>query len=43
MERHDVARWLETPNPELLDQPPIDVVESRYGRCVLEQEIERAQ
>ncbi|HHQ49277.1 MAG TPA: helix-turn-helix domain-containing protein [Acidobacteria bacterium] len=43
MERHHVARWLETPNPELLGQPPIDLVQSRYGRRVLEQEIERAQ
>jgi DNA-binding transcriptional regulator YiaG len=37
-----IARWLTTPNPEFLDQPPLDLVQSRYGRRVLEQELERS-
>lgn len=43
MDRGRIAQWLTTPNPEFLDQPPLDLVQSRYGRRVLEAEIERAE
>jgi DNA-binding XRE family transcriptional regulator len=38
-----IAQWLATPNPEFLNQPPLDLVQSKYGRCVLEQEVERSE
>ena len=41
--RQHIAQWLTTPNPELLDQPPLDLVQSQYGRRVLEQEVERSE
>ena len=41
--RGHIAQWLTTPNPEFLDQPPLDLVQSRYGRGVIEQEIERSK
>lgn len=40
--KQHVAWWLTTPNPDLLDQPPLDLVQSKYGRRVLEQEVERS-
>jgi transcriptional regulator with XRE-family HTH domain len=43
MDRGHIAQWLTTPNPEFLDQPPLDLVQSQYGRRVLETEIERAE
>ncbi len=42
LDRKRIAEWLRTPNPELLDQPPLDLIRSRFGRRVLEAEIERA-
>lgn len=42
IDREHIADWLTTPNPAFLDQPPVDLVQSVYGRRVLEQEIERA-
>jgi transcriptional regulator with XRE-family HTH domain len=42
MDRGHIAQWLTTPNPEFLNQPPLDLVQSMYGRGVLEIEIERA-
>jgi len=43
IEREHIKDWLITPNPEFLNQPPVDLVQSKYGRQVLEQEIERAE
>jgi DNA-binding transcriptional regulator YiaG len=43
IERKHITDWLTTPNPEFLNQPPVDLVQSKYGRRVLEQEIERAE
>jgi len=43
IDRGHIAQWLTTPNPEFLDQPPLDLIQSRYGRRVLEQELERAE
>jgi transcriptional regulator with XRE-family HTH domain len=43
IDRGHIAQWLTTPNPEFLDQPPLDLVQSRYGRRVLEDEIERSE
>jgi DNA-binding transcriptional regulator YiaG len=43
IEREHITDWLTTPNPEFLNQPPVDLVQSKYGRRVLEQEIERAE
>lgn len=43
IERGHIPEWLTTPNPEFLNQPPVDLVQSKYGRRVLEQEIERAE
>ena len=43
IEREHITDWLITPNPEFLNQPPVDLVQSKYGRQVLEQEIERAE
>jgi len=41
--REHIKDWLTRPNPEFLDQPPMDLIQSEYGRRVLEQEIERAE
>ncbi len=35
--------WLETPNSELLNQPPIDLIQSQYGCLRLEKELDRAE
>jgi len=43
IEKKHIAQWLKTPNPEFLNQPPLDLVQSEYGRRVLEQEVERSQ
>ena len=43
IERRHIAQWLKTPNPEFLNQPPLDLVRSEYGRRVLEQEVERSE
>jgi len=43
VDRKHIADWLATPNPEFLDQPPMDLIQSRYGRKVLENELERAE
>lgn len=43
IERKRIAQWLTTPNPEFLDQPPLDLVQSQYGRRVLEDEVERSE
>ncbi len=43
IEREHITDWLTTPNPEFLNQPPMDLIQSKYGRRVLEQEIERAE
>ena len=43
IERKRIAQWLTTPNPEFLDQPPLDLVQSQYGRRVLEEEVERSE
>jgi len=43
IERKHIAQWLTTPNPEFLNQPPVDLVRSQYGRRVLEQEVERSE
>jgi len=42
IDRKRIAQWLTTPNPEFLNQPPLDLVQSQYGRRVLEQEVERS-
>ncbi len=41
--RGHIKDWLTTPNPEFLSQPPMDLIQSEYGRRVIEQEIERAE
>lgn len=41
--RQHIVLWLTTPNAEFLDQPPLDLVQSQYGRRVLEQEVERSR
>ena len=43
IDRKRIAQWLTTPNPEFLNQPPLDLVQSQYGRRVLEQAIERSE
>jgi uncharacterized protein (DUF2384 family) len=43
IERKHIAQWLKTPNPEFLNQPPLDLIRSEYGRRVLEQEVERSE
>jgi transcriptional regulator with XRE-family HTH domain len=43
IDREYIAQWLTTPNPEFLNQPPLDLVQSQYGRRVLEQELERSE
>lgn len=43
IEREDITDWLTTPNPEFLDQPPVDLIRSEYGRRIIEQEIKRAE
>ena len=43
IEKKHIAQWMTTPNPEFLDQPPLDLVQSEYGRRVLEQEVERSE
>ena len=43
IEKKRIAQWLTTPNPEFLNQPPLDLVQSQYGRRVLEQEVERSE
>jgi len=43
IERKRIAQWLTTPNPEFLNQPPLDLVQSEYGRRVLEHEVERSE
>jgi len=43
IEKKRIAQWLTTPNPEFLNQPPLDLVRSQYGRQVLEQEVERSE
>ncbi len=43
IERKHIAQWLTTPSPEFLNQPPLDLVQSQYGRRVLEQEVERSE
>ena len=43
IERRHIAQWLTAPNPEFLNQPPLDLVQSQYGRRVLEQEVERSE
>ena len=43
IEKKRIAQWLTTPNPEFLNQPPLDLVRSQYGRRVLEQEVERSE
>ena len=43
IDREHITDWLTTPNPEFLNQPPMDLIQSKYGRRVLEQEIERAE
>ena len=43
IDRKRIAQWLTTPNPEFLNQPPLDLVQSQYGRRVLEQEVERSE
>ncbi len=35
--------WLETPNSEFLNQPPIDLIQSQYGCLRLEQELDRTE
>jgi transcriptional regulator with XRE-family HTH domain len=43
IDRENITDWLATPNPEFLNQPPVDLIKSKYGRRVLDQEIERAE
>ena len=43
MDREHIADWLTTPNPEFLNKPPVDLVQSKYSRHVLEQELDRAE
>jgi len=43
VDREHIKDWLTTPNREFLDQPPMDLIQSRYGRMVLENELERAE
>ena len=43
IERKDITDWLTTPNPAFLDQPPVDLIRSKYGRRVIEQEVKQAE
>jgi transcriptional regulator with XRE-family HTH domain len=43
LDRKHIIDWLTTPNPEFLGQPPMDLIQSQYGRKVLENELERAE
>jgi transcriptional regulator with XRE-family HTH domain len=43
IDRENITAWLTTPNPEFLNQPPIDLVRSEYGRRILEQQISRSE
>ena len=43
MDREHITDWLTTPNPEFLNKPPMDLIQSKYSRLVLEQELDRAE
>ena len=43
IEREYVVTWLTTPNPEFLNQPPVELVRFKYGRLVIEGTLERAE